>query len=59
MVDCIGFENRRSFTATEGSNPSLSEWVKKLFENKHFELRSNDKFEICYWQIVDLQIQQS
>ena len=26
MVQCIGFENRRSFTVTEGSNPSLSEF---------------------------------
>ncbi len=24
VVDCIGFENRRNFTVTEGSNPSLS-----------------------------------
>lgn len=24
MVDCIGFENRRNFMVTEGSNPSLS-----------------------------------
>lgn len=24
MVDCIGFENRRNFAVTEGSNPSLS-----------------------------------
>jgi hypothetical protein len=28
VVDCIGFENRRNFTVTEGSNPSLSVKVK-------------------------------
>ena len=33
MVECTGFENRRSFPVTEGSNPSSSEEIKDI----HFD----------------------
>ena len=35
MVECFGFENRRTFTGTEGSNPSLSDKIDvKLFKKR-------------------------
>ena len=37
VVDCIGFENRRNFTVTEGSNPSLSVSFRK--EKTTFQLK--------------------
>ena len=47
-VDCFGFENRRSFTATEGSNPSLSDHVK----NANFVRSHHTKNPLCPYEVI-------